>query len=97
MVRELAPSRRAGQNPLVLVGTAHLANSDVLFVQIQSTGECGSAGCSTVSFKKTNGRWVKILDTVGGTIRVMDSHHRGMPDLIVKESNRFIWNGTRYV
>jgi hypothetical protein len=97
MARELWESRRAGDNPLVLVATAHLAKSDVLFVQIQSTGDCGSAGCSTVSFRKTNGRWVRILDTVGGTIRVAESRHQGMPDLIIKDSNKLIWNGARYV
>ena len=97
MTHELAQSRRAGENPLVLVGTARFANSDLLFVQIQSTRECGSGGCSTVSFKKTNGRWAKILDTVGGTIRVAESRHQGMPDLIIKDSNKLIWNGSRYV
>jgi hypothetical protein len=97
MARELAKPRHVGETPLVLVATAHLAKSDVLFVQVQSNGECGSAGCSTVSFKRTNGRWMKILDTVGGTIRVAESQHQGMPDLIIKESNRLIWNGARYV
>jgi hypothetical protein len=95
--QDIAKSRRGGDNPLVLVASARLAGSDVLFVQLQSTRECGSAGCDTVSFKKTHGRWVKILDTVGGTIRISDSHHNGMPDLIVKDTNRLIWDGVRYV
>ena len=97
MAHELAQTRRMGENPLVLTATARLANSDVLFVQIQSNRECGSGGCSTVSFKKTKGKWTRILDTVGGTIRVADSRHRGMPDLIVKDSERMVWDGARYV
>jgi hypothetical protein len=97
MASELEKSRRPGENPLLLVGTARLGNSDVLFVQIQSTGDCGSAGCSTLSFKKTKGKWSRILDTVAGTIRVADSSHRGMPDLIVKDTSRLIWDGAKYV
>jgi hypothetical protein len=97
MGRELAKSRRGGQNPLVLVGTAHLASNEVLFVQIQSSGDCGSAGCSTVSFKKIRGGWVRILDTVAGTIRVADSSHHGMPDLIVQDTERMVWDGSKYV
>jgi hypothetical protein len=96
MAHELWQARRAGEASLVLVATARLGNSEVLFVQIQSKGECGSGGCSTASFKKTNGRWVKILDALGGTIRVADSGHMGMPDLIVKDKERFVWNGSRY-
>jgi hypothetical protein len=97
MAEDIAKSRRGGDNPLVLVASTRLAGSEVLFVQLQSTRECGSAGCDTVSFRKTHGRWVKILDTVGGTIRVTESRHNGMPDLIVKDTNRLIWDGSRYV
>jgi hypothetical protein len=93
---ELAKSRRAGENPLLLVGTARLANNDVVFVQIQSAGDCGSAGCSTLSFKKIKGKWARILDTVGGKIRVAESSHRGMPDLIVEGTDRLIWDGAKY-
>jgi hypothetical protein len=49
-----------------------------------------------VSFRYAGGRWVKILDTVGGTVRIAASHHRGMPDLIVEDGNRLIWDGTKY-
>jgi hypothetical protein len=97
MGRELAKARRTGEEPVVLSGMARLANSDVLFVQLQSARECGSAGCDTVSFRKTHGRWVKILDTVGGTIRLAETQHRGMPDLIVKGAAKLIWDGARYV
>jgi hypothetical protein len=96
LVAELDKSRRSGEHPLLLVGTARLGNSDVLFVQIQSTGDCGSAGCSTLSFRKVSGKWSRILDTVAGAIRVAESSHRGMPDLIVKDTSRLIWDGTKY-
>jgi hypothetical protein len=66
MAREIGRARADGANPLVLVGMARLNDADeVLIVQIQSPGECGSAGCSTVSFKSVGGRWIKIMDTVG--------------------------------
>jgi hypothetical protein len=97
MSKELTRARRAGENPTVLSAVARLANSDVLFVQIRSARECGSGGCDTVSFKSSRGRWITILDTVGGTIRVAESHHRGMPDLIIKGTDKLIWDGARYV
>ena len=65
----------------MLVGMGRLNDADeVLFVQLQSPGECGSAGCSTVSFRYTGDRWLR---------------HRGMPDLIVNR-NRLVWDGAKY-
>ena len=99
MARELAKSDEFGETPKVLVATARLGktrDSDVLFVQIQSPRDCGSAGCDTVSFRFTNGRWVGILDTVSGTIRVAATQHRGMRDLIVQDADRRIWDGEKY-
>ena len=97
MRREIERARADEPDPLVLVGMARLNDVDeLLFVQLQSSGECGSAGCSTVSFRYTGGRWVKIMDTVGGAVRIATSHHRGMPDLIVEDGNRQIWDGTKY-
>jgi hypothetical protein len=98
MARQLQRSSQAGERPSVLVATTRLGysrDSDVLFVQIQSPRECGSAGCDTVSFRRTNGKWVKILDTVSGTIRVASTRHRGMPDLIVQDTDRRIWDGQK--
>jgi hypothetical protein len=99
MAPQLRRSNQSGERPSVLVATAKLGNSpgsDVLFIQIQSPRECGSAGCDTVSFRHTNGKWVKILDTVSGTIRVASTHHRGMPDLIVRDTDRRVWDGQKY-
>ena len=99
IARELERARAHGEDPLVLVGMGRLNDADeLLFVQLQSPGECGSAGCNTVSFRYTGDPWIRIMDTVGGTaVRIAASHHRGMPDLIVEERNRLIWDGTKYV
>ena len=99
MARELAKTGQFGEAPGVLVATARLGkshDSDVLFVQIQSPRDCGSAGCDTTSFRRTNGTWVRILDTVSGTIRIAATQHRGMRDLIVQETDRRIWDGEKY-
>jgi hypothetical protein len=93
---EIERARAEGEDPLVLVGMARLNDEDeLLFVQLQSPGECGSGGCSTVSFKYMDGRWVRIMDTISGTVRIAGSQHHGMPDLIVDRS-RFVWDGTKY-
>jgi hypothetical protein len=66
MAREIGRARADGEKPLVLVAMGRLNDADeVLIVQVQSRGECGSGGCSTVSFKSVGGRWVKIMDTLG--------------------------------
>jgi len=98
MAHEINEARAHGEKPLVLVGMARLNDEDeLLFVQLQSTGECGSGGCSIVSFKYTGSQWVRVVDTIGGTVHIARTGHRGMPDLIVKDASRLIWNGTRYV
>ena len=83
MARELERARAHGEDPLVLVGMGRLNDADeLLFVQLQSPGECGSAGCNTVSFRYTGDRWVRIMDTVGGTVsdrRFASSRYAG-PD-----------------
>ena len=99
MAQQLMKASQLGEMPLVLVATPRLGNShdsNVLFVQIQSPRDCGSAGCDTVSFRHANGRWVKILDTVSGTIRVAQTRHKGMQDIIVQDTDRRIWDGEKY-
>jgi hypothetical protein len=96
MSRELQRARADGEHPLVLVGMGRLNDMDeLLFVQIQSAGECGSGGCSTVSFRNVNGQWVRVMDTVSGGVRLSSSQHHGMPDLIV-DGNRLMWDGAKY-
>lgn len=96
MAREIGRARADGADPLVLVGMARLNDADeLLFVQLQSPGECGSAGCSTVSFRYQGDRWIRVMDTVSGTMQIAQSRHRGMPDLIVN-GNRLVWDGTKY-
>jgi hypothetical protein len=97
MAGEIARARAAtGTNPLVLVGMGRLNEADeLLFVQLQSPDECGSAGCSTVSFRYEGDQWIRVMDTVTGTVRIAQSRHRRMPDLIVN-GNRLVWDGTKY-
>jgi hypothetical protein len=96
MAREIARAHAEGVDPLVLVGMGRLNDADeLLFVQLQSPDECGSAGCSTVSFRYEGDKWIRIMDTVSGTVQIAQSRHRGMPDLIVN-GNRLVWDGTKY-
>lgn len=77
MARELERDRQEGENPLVLVGMGRLNEKDeLLFVQLQSAGDCGSAGCNTVSFRFTRGRWVRVMDTVGSARIGASSYQR---------------------
>jgi hypothetical protein len=97
LVREIERAHADGENPLLLVGMARLNDADeLLFAQLQSPAECGSAGCSTVSFRYAHGRWTRVMDTVTGTVRIAASHHRGMRDLVVQRGNRMVWDGTKY-
>jgi hypothetical protein len=96
MAGEIARAHAEGTDPLVLVGMGRLNDADeLLFVQLQSPGECGSAGCSTVLFRYKADQWIRIMDTVSGTVRIARSRHRGMPDLNVN-GNRLVWDGTKY-
>ncbi len=100
IARNLANDHQAGDKPLVLVAAAPVtkdAKEKALFVQLQSARECGSGGCNTLSFRFTNGRWERILDTIGGSVEVDATTHAGMHDLIVDNSQRYVWNGTKYV
>jgi hypothetical protein len=96
MAREIARAHADGTDPVVLVGMGRLNDADeLLFVQLQSPGECGSAGCSTVSFRYEGDQWIRIMDTMSGTVRIAQSRHRGMRDLIVN-GNRLVWDGIKY-
>jgi hypothetical protein len=96
MASEIARAHDGRTDPLVLVGMGRLNDADeLLFVQLQSPGECGSAGCSTVSFRYEGDQWVRIMDTVSGPVRIAQSRHRGMPDLILN-GHRRVWDGTKY-
>jgi hypothetical protein len=96
MAREIARAHANGTDPLVLVGMGRLNDEDeLLFVQLRSPSECGSAGCSTVSFRYERDRWIRIMDTVSGSVRIAQARHRGMPDLIVN-GDRLVWDGRKY-
>lgn len=97
--QDLAEAAGAGETPLVLVDAARLGRPGerpVLFVQLQSPRECGSAGCSTSAYVFKRQGWRKVLDAVSGPVLVDDASHKGMRDLIVHERDRWIWDGAAY-
>ena len=99
MAQDIESARKYGENPLVLTGMARLGNGkddELLFVQLQSASECGSAGCTTVTFRRSAGGWHRILDTVSGPMQIAEARHRGMPDLIGQDGIHMIWDGSKY-
>ena len=96
---DLAQAKKAGDTPLLLVGSAKLSAAPgpaAVFVQVQSASFCGSAGCSTAVFVQRGRAWVRVLDSVSGQVRVSPRMHRGMHDLLVHGRDRFVWNGKAY-
>ena len=93
---DLAAARARGDHPLVLTGTAEIgAERPALFVQLQSPGECGSAGCTTAVYAWDHGGWKQVLDGTTGRLAVSPKRTRGRADLLTDE-DRFVWNGTAY-
>ena len=98
LAQDLAEARRAGERPLLLTATATLGrprDPSILFVQLQSPRECGSAGCSTSAFQPVKNGWRKVLDAVSGPVRIVDTSHNGMHDLLAG-GTRYAWTGTAY-
>ncbi len=96
---DLAQARKAGDTPLMLVGSARLSTEPgraALFVQVQSASFCGSAGCSTSVYLGHHGHWTKVLDSISGPIKVSPRTHQGMHDLLVHGTDRFVWDGQMY-
>lgn len=96
---DLAITARHGEKPLVLIGTANLSatgGEKALFVQLQSPGMCGSAGCATSVYLFRNHQWEKILDSVSGPVTVLPEHHHGMQDLLVGDNDKWIWHNGQY-
>ena len=96
---DLKQSVSEGDPPVMLVGSARLStrsNTAALFVQVQSASFCGSAGCSTSVYLKHGSAWKKVLDSISGPIKVSQSSHGGMHDLLVHGKDRFVWNGSSY-
>lgn len=96
---DLAAARKAGETPVLLVGSARIAGpgaAAALFVQVQSASLCGSAGCETSVFVRRGDGWSRVLDSVSGPIHVLPSVHRGVHDLLVHRKDRWVWNGRAY-
>ena len=99
LAQDLAEAQRAGERPLLLVGSARLdpapAGRPALLVQLQSPRECGSAGCNTTVYAWVAGRYQRVLDGVAGRLAVAATRHRGMADLVT-DTDTYHWTGTSY-
>jgi len=98
VAQDLVEASHAREKPLVLTGSAMLgvaSDRPVVFVQLQSARQCGSAGCSTTAFLWQKGTWKRILDGVDGKLTVLPTKTRGMAD-IASEKVKYIWTGTEY-
>ncbi len=97
---DLKQARGQGDEPVMLVGSAHLSTSAsapaALFVQVQSASFCGSAGCSTSVYVQRGEGWAKVMDSISGPIKLSKRSHHGMHDLLVHGHDRWTWNGTAY-
>lgn len=94
---DIAAAKSRGDVPLVLTGRAVLGGpAPALLVQLQSAGECGSAGCTTSVYSIERGRWQRVLDSATGSLTVSAKKTRGRNDLISTDDH-FVWNGTSYV
>ena len=97
---DLKQARAQGDEPVMLVGSAHLSTSAAvpaaLFVQVQSASFCGSAGCSTSVYVKHGEGWTKVMDSISGPIKLSRRSHQGMHDLLVHGHDRWTWNGHAY-
>ncbi len=93
---DLTAARARGDRPLVLSATANLGGDrPALFVQLQSPGECGSAGCTTAVYAWEHGAWRQVLDGTTGKLSVSPKRTRGRFDIIA-DDDHFVWTGTAY-
>lgn len=95
---DLAEARRAGDRPLVVVGSVRLGTASerpAIFVQLQSPRQCGSRGCSTSAYAWIKGRWTKVLDDASGRIVILPTKHGGMADLAAN-AEHYAWTGAAY-
>ncbi len=89
-----------GPRALLLLGSQRLGTAGVgpvLFVEVQSERACGSAGCSVSIYLPGKTGWTKVLDAVSGAVIVDPAQHRGMHDLLVNDTDRWVWNGQTYI
>ena len=96
---DIAGAEKRRETPIVLIGSAPLSTAHgdtALFVQTQSASLCGSAGCSTSVYLRHDGRWIKVLDSVSGPIKVLATGSGGMHDLLVGDKDRWTWSGLAY-
>ena len=96
VAQDLREASRAGEQPLLLIGTAALGGErPALFIQLQSPRECGSAGCNTSVFVWTAGGYKRALDGVAGRLTVSGTRHHGLADLVT-DTEQYAWDGRAY-
>ncbi|MDT8873152.1 hypothetical protein RAA17_23840 [Komagataeibacter rhaeticus] len=99
VARDLADAAGSQERPVLLTGSGPVSSDPrrmALFVQLQSAGLCGSAGCSTSVYLRNGHTWTRVLDSVSGPVTITPQVHGGMHDLLVDSTDRWIWNGTTY-
>ncbi|QCE33561.1 hypothetical protein FAI41_08205 [Acetobacteraceae bacterium] len=93
-------SQMHGEKPVIFTTSMHLGDSKepaALFVSIQSGRLCGAAGCATSIYLLEKGQWTTILDDINGEISTLSERHKGMLDILVDKTDKWIWDGQRYV
>ncbi|GCE83686.1 hypothetical protein [Komagataeibacter diospyri] len=100
VTQDLHDAANQREQPVLLTGSGQLSDNPrrmALFVQLQSASLCGSAGCSTSVYLPDGRKWILVLDSVSGPITITPQMHDGMHDLLVDDTDRWIWNGTTYI
>ncbi|ARW17053.1 hypothetical protein S101446_01936 [Komagataeibacter europaeus] len=100
VAQDLHDAANQREQPVLLTGSGLLSDNPrrmALFVQLQSASLCGSAGCSTSVYLPDGHKWTLVLDSVSGPITITPQVHDNMHDLLVDETDRWIWNGTTYI
>lgn len=100
VAQDLHDAANQHEQPVLLTGSGQLSDNPrrmALFVQLQSASLCGSAGCSTSVYLPDGRKWTLVLDSVSGPITITPQVHGGMHDLLVDDTDRWIWNGTTYI
>ncbi|QDH15517.1 hypothetical protein E3E11_06280 [Oecophyllibacter saccharovorans] len=96
---ELKEAARHHDHPIILTASAPLApghKNMALFVQLQSAGMCGSAGCATSVFLRHGKKWDNVIDSVNGGMSILPTRHQGLYDILIDNDDKWIWNGKTY-
>lgn len=96
VAQDLADAHARGDKPVVLAAAANLgAERPALFVQLQSSRECGSAGCSTAAYQWERGAYKRVLDGATGKITISPKRTKGRFDVLAGDDH-YVWTGAEY-